>query len=543
MFDPSVDAAGTYTYTIAPPEDCEEVSSSVTVTVVEAPNAGEDASYEVCFGEDPIDLSTLLGGTPDAGGTWSPALDSGTGVFDPSVDTSGTYTYTVAGGDHCPSATAEIQVTVNPLPIVMNPTINLCDENFNGDYEVDFSNYYSDIISNSSNYSFSFFETPNDAENNINAFTGINNYNLGGVLPIDIYVRVEDNNTGCVNFAQINFDEAPVLDLATPDDIYLCEDVLESGKATFDLTQNENTILSSADSFEYYTSENDLINQTGAIINPENYSSGNATIWVRVSKDGYCDTYTSFSIFVNPLPYSDVLEDQTICAMNDIAVLDAGEGFNSYQWFAEGEVIPGETSSTYETDVPGNYSVLLTQVNDNGPDCSYEQEVHVYLADIPFISNVIYGNGSVQLVGSGGDAPYLFNVNGGEYTYNDTFYLPPGLYTFGIMSNAGCEGEAVELPVISITDTFTPNGDGINDYWSIQGLQYLEDPHVQVYDRYGKVILDQEITEDSVFKWGGKYLGRTLPSTTYWYTIDFKTLGGTPVKINGYLLIKNRNQE
>jgi hypothetical protein len=58
-----------------------------------------------------VDLFTLLGGSPDAGGTWSPALTSGAGVLDPAVDGGGLYTYTVSNG--CGSANAEVDVTIN----------------------------------------------------------------------------------------------------------------------------------------------------------------------------------------------------------------------------------------------------------------------------------------------------------------------------------------------------------------------------------------------------------------------------------------------
>jgi hypothetical protein len=87
----------------------------VDVVVVAASFAGGDSSFEICITDSPEDLMIVLPGA-DAGGVWSPALTSGTGVFDPSVDPTGTYTYTVAGTSPCPSDAADVDVIVNALP-------------------------------------------------------------------------------------------------------------------------------------------------------------------------------------------------------------------------------------------------------------------------------------------------------------------------------------------------------------------------------------------------------------------------------------------
>ncbi len=96
IFDPAVDAAGRYKYTVQSTNgQCPADDSYIYITVNQAPDAGESAVANINPGDDPVDLFTFLGGTPDEGGIWSPAMASGTGVFDPAVDTPGTYTYTV----------------------------------------------------------------------------------------------------------------------------------------------------------------------------------------------------------------------------------------------------------------------------------------------------------------------------------------------------------------------------------------------------------------------------------------------------------------
>ncbi|MFL1010745.1 gliding motility-associated C-terminal domain-containing protein [Flavisericum labens] len=130
VFDPLVDVDGTYTYSLT--NACGTVSSSIDVTVTLAPNAGADNSVALCVIDAPADLFDLLGTAAQSGGTWSPALASRTGVFDPSVDAAGIYTYTVTAVSPCsPDAMAEITVTVNDSPAIIvddpNPSFCLID--------------------------------------------------------------------------------------------------------------------------------------------------------------------------------------------------------------------------------------------------------------------------------------------------------------------------------------------------------------------------------------------------------------------------------
>lgn len=118
VFDPLVDVDGTYTYTLM--NSCGTFTNQVEVTVTLAPNAGADNTLSICVADDPVDLFTLLGTGAQSGGVWSPELTSTTGVFDPAVDASATYIYTVTAVLPCsPDSTAEITVTVNDTPAII----------------------------------------------------------------------------------------------------------------------------------------------------------------------------------------------------------------------------------------------------------------------------------------------------------------------------------------------------------------------------------------------------------------------------------------
>ena len=117
IFDATGIAAGTYdfTYFIAGSAPCVDSSTVITVTIEAPLNAGTNGTpLDLCSNNGTIDLFTQLGGTPDTGGTWSPAMASTTGVFDPLVDTQGTYTYTLSNA--CGTVSSEVEVSVTQAP-------------------------------------------------------------------------------------------------------------------------------------------------------------------------------------------------------------------------------------------------------------------------------------------------------------------------------------------------------------------------------------------------------------------------------------------
>jgi mucin-2 len=116
VFNPAADASGTYTYTLAATPPCLNATASVTITVVPPADAGTSAAVNLCSNADAVNLFNYLGGTPQTGGNWTPALTSGTGIFDPGVDIAGIYTYTITSPAPCISDTATVTISITPGP-------------------------------------------------------------------------------------------------------------------------------------------------------------------------------------------------------------------------------------------------------------------------------------------------------------------------------------------------------------------------------------------------------------------------------------------
>ena len=104
-----------------------------------------------------------------------------------------------------------------------------------------------------------------------------------------------------------------------------------------------------------------------------------------------------------------------------------------------------------------------------------------------------------------------------------------------ITSIDGCKSsDLVNIKVVRdfiVPNTFTPNGDGINDKWEIEFLSLYPNHHIQIFNRYGQVILD---TKNYITPWDGTYKGKPLPAGTYYYIIDLDGLRATK---KGYITI------
>lgn len=64
---------------------------------------------------------------------------------------------------------------------------------------------------------------------------------------------------------------------------------------------------------------------------------------------------------------------------------------------------------------------------------------------------------------------------------------------------------------------FTPNGDGVNDKWMVEGIDTAPNAHVMIYDRYSKLLYK---CKGSDFQgWDGNYNGHGMVQDDYWYVI------------------------
>jgi gliding motility-associated-like protein len=135
------------------------------------------------------------------------------------------------------------------------------------------------------------------------------------------------------------------------------------------------------------------------------------------------------------------------------------------------------------------------------------------------IDSAIYRQ--VVVFAEDGTEPYAYALNDQEPQSERTFKnLDNGEYTVYVIDNNGCEASVNFLFEssydITVPNFFTPNGDGFNDTWVIDGLEGLPESIIYIYDRFGKLLKKYGSNDPP---WNGEYLNQPVPSDDYWYVI------------------------
>lgn len=92
------------------------------------------------------------------------------------------------------------------------------------------------------------------------------------------------------------------------------------------------------------------------------------------------------------------------------------------------------------------------------------------------------------------------------------------------------------VQTVSVSEAFTPNGDGINDTWRIADIEKFPNTTVRVFNRWGHLVFSAKNYQND---WAGNYgdFNSVLPeSSSYYYQIDYGTDG--TIDKEGWLYIR-----
>jgi gliding motility-associated-like protein len=260
------------------------------------------------------------------------------------------------------------------------------------------------------------------------------------------------------------------------------------------------------------------------------------TYTVQVAANGCTSPATTTVEVLAPIIPVTNIQSATICEGKSVQI--EASGGSSYLWTPSNGLSNPQASNPIAS--PTETTTYTVKVSNGGCFATTEITINVN-------KNVTADAGRDQTIFTGQSAILNGKVSGDDFTYfwtpsdylDDPTKLNPIAtpteditYTLHTSSNLGCNNSIDEVfikvyPKVIIPNTFTPNGDNVNDSWNIPFITSFPNSIVKVTNRYGQLVYQSNGT----FKaWDGKMNGKDLPPAIYYYSIylnkDFKTYTG-----------------
>ncbi|MEO5777716.1 MAG: T9SS type B sorting domain-containing protein, partial [Flavobacterium sp.] len=450
-------------------------------------------------------------------------------------------------GNHC-FVLVEQPLTVNPLPTIIQPlTVQNCDDDTDGQAPFDLTSTTVSLLGSTqlpADFTITYYTTASNAQAATNAIPNPTSF-TNTTNPQIIYIRVLNNATGCVNYnGQFTLVVNPKPTAISPADFETCDDDgTNDGFFTLDLNTYINGIIGSQTGVTttFYNTQLDAANGTNAITDLVNYPSYTHTVWVRVEDviTG-CYQLVPFDITVEPLPEPVIASPvNTICVDFATNVLLSGLTLDSgitspnytFTWSLGGTIIPGATGSAYtiNTVAPGDYTVIVTStsslacVSDVSNPFTVIQSGPAQFSEPPFTISNAFDDNQIITVNVVGFGVYEYSLDDGPFQSSNIFeHASLGEHTItvrDVKGNTSCGEIAIDgVQAIDYPHYFTPNGDGIHDTWNVIGLEDQPYARLYIFDRYGKLL--KQLSTDGP-GWDGTFNGYMLPSTDYWFKVEY----------------------
>ena len=232
--------------------------------------------------------------------------------------------------------------------------------------------------------------------------------------------------------------------------------------------------------------------------------TSNATSYAEAINNGCINgnrTAVNITVYTAPV----VTDEEVIICEGSSVILNAGVNGMDYLWST------GETTSQITVTTGGNYNVVVTSPAPES--CSSTKNITVIENSKPLIENIIVkGSSATVIMSSIGD--YEYSLDNFYFQDSNVFEITKGgQYTCYVNDKNGCGKDSKLFDALFYPKFFTPNNDGKNDYWTVEGMQFYPGSKVTVFDKYGRLIIQLYGTKT----WDGTLNGQKLPSTDYWF--------------------------
>ena len=437
--------------------------------------------------------------------------------------------------NECISLGPYITLKVEALPIA-NPVIipRQCDDNQDGIFTFDTSTVEATLLNGQSysNVSVSYFDQ--------------NGSTLPSPFPATFTttsktikaILTNKSPLNCYDETLITFtvDDAPEAIAIAPTLTTVCDDEMDpldqDGKFTFETSTFEAIILGTQTGMTVtYTLEDGTVLSTLA----PTFKTGTQNVLVRVTNpiNPLCSATTTLNFVVHPLPKINLntngTEDEWVCVNlpNYFVTLSAeiqdGSLTSNYDYIWKKDENPvGTNLSTLDVYSEGVYTV---EVTNNSFGCSRIRKITVRPSNsatiMPFkIVDLAEANSVTVIVTGLGNYEYSLDQPNGPWQNSTVFdNVSAGIHDVYINDKNGCGVVNETIAVIGASKFFTPNNDGYNDYWNLEGINgtFNSKSIIYIYDRYGKLLKQWDPTINQ--GWNGTINGIPLPADDYWFTL------------------------
>lgn len=265
--------------------------------------------------------------------------------------------------------------------------------------------------------------------------------------------------------------------------------------------------------------QNILVNQTAA------YS---VTVTNTDGASLFCSDIDTINVLFFPMPVVDLGPDT--CSETAFTLIADTNSTYLYNW-STGDVTPSITVNT-----TGTYYVDVT--SGVGSPCTKSDTVNIKVIPPPYVNlgpdTTICAQREVTLYADQGpsspDYTYQWIPTVGNYSsISFTPYGTPGIYPI-VVIKTGCTSVTDTIFVegilceVTVPNVFTPNSDGYNDYFVIDGLENYPNTKVVIYNRWGRKVYESSNYQND---WDGD----GSHDGVYFYIITFpdyiETMTGT----------------
>lgn len=266
------------------------------------------------------------------------------------------------------------------------------------------------------------------------------------------------------------------------------------------------------------------------------------TITVDEINSSNCSKSSTLTVQVFENPNVDI-EDQIICLNEDnqwistpIFNTNLSSNYYEFQWYHNG-VLLSHTDSSLTPTQTGTYKVIVKKISSQ---CTASDEAMVIertpLEGSITVTNDFTNQPIIEAFINGGVAPYTYSIDGVNYQSSSTFELnDSGSYTVFVKDQSDCTVLKLAACVFTFDKFFTPNDDGINDYWTLNMPDKKLKATVTIYDRFGKLIKQFDPSKDN---WDGKFNKEALFSTDYWFVLDYINCSGETKQFKSHFSLK-----